>query len=91
MGTSRLHPGSVENQTRDLPDPFDEGHLRAADDRGGRSSGGVLADFRGAFWERGESRERRPPEVDPDGQLALFDPPEGTRWPGRSAERNGGL
>jgi integrase/recombinase XerC len=76
LGTSPLHDGSVENQPRDGPAPVGAERERAADDWGG---GGVLAEVgRTSALHSGSVASRTNhvvPEVDPDGQLALFDVP----------------
>jgi hypothetical protein len=92
LGTSPLHDGGVEDQPRDVPAAFDAERERAANDGGG---GGVLAEvWRTSALHSGIVASRADhvvPEVDRDGQLALFDLPGGDAIGGIDPQgRNGG-
>jgi integrase/recombinase XerC len=77
LGTSPLHSASVENQTRDVPDPADGEQRQCAVDQ--QPGGGVPAEV----WRTSAAHAARVAHahdvrvgVDPQRQLGLFDTPE---------------
>ncbi len=91
LGTSPLHPASVENQTTDVPAPSDE-ERRCADDE--QRGGGVLAEVSrtSAPHPGSVASPANDVQVDLDrgGQLVMFEPPErdAVDWVNRDERRN---
>jgi integrase/recombinase XerC len=90
LGTSPLHPASVENQLRDVPAPSDQEQRAVTEHRGGR----VLAEVcrTSAPHPASAASPAKDVQVDPDreGQLVLFEAPERDAVDGNRDERRDG-